>query len=484
MREPWTVAGSPVESPVPDGTAVTLDPEARFYGRDLIAGGSPWRLLRLSVGSRNAAEQWRGGGVVGPGEGRLARTFVQQGLLHPLFWEPDDLDDVDVIVPVRDASALGTLLDDLRGLHVTIVDDGSLDPAAVADCANRNGAQLVRLTQNVGPGAARNAGAQATGRPFIWFLDDDVTLADAPSIGRFLRAHFGDPVVGAVAPRIRGRAGPSARDRFEQRCSPLDMGARSALVVPGGVVGYVPSACLLVRRRAFGDGFDPVLRVGEDVDLVWRLHDQGWLVRYVADVVVAHAARDTWSTWWRQRVRYGQSASELASRHGARLAPVRADLWTLVAWASVLARRPLVAGRVVRVTRDRLARRVDVGGGDHVAVANALIGRSVIGAAGPLARSIVRTYGPVLVAASVHPKLRRPALAVFTLGTAWRWRHERPRVTDVPMGIADDVAYATGVAVGAWRARSLVALTPVIARSSIGLGELLGLPARRPRVRS
>ena len=53
-----------------------------------------------------------------------------------------------------------------------------------------------------------------------------------------------------------------------------------------------PSACLLVRRASFGDGFDETFRHGEDVDFVWRLHDHGWLVRYVADVVVTHRATE------------------------------------------------------------------------------------------------------------------------------------------------------------------------------------------------
>ena len=141
----------------------------------------------------------------------------------------------------------------------------------------------------------------------VWFLDVDVHM-DGPLdvLGR-LQPQFDDPLVGAVAPRVRGGDGATVRDRFEQRFSPLDMGVRSALVVPGGAVPYVPSACLLVRRDCFGAGFDDALRVGEDVDLVWRLHDRGWLVRYVADAVVTHRARASWRRWWSQRVDYGAS---------------------------------------------------------------------------------------------------------------------------------------------------------------------------------
>ena len=77
---------------------------------------------------------------------------------------------------------------------------------------------------------------------------------------------------------------------------------------PGSRVSYVPTAALLVRRSALdsvaiddaaipapghlaGPGplssrgvFDPALRYGEDVDLIWRLHDAGWRVRYEPSV--------------------------------------------------------------------------------------------------------------------------------------------------------------------------------------------------------
>jgi hypothetical protein len=77
--------------------------------------------------------------------------------------------------------------------------------------------------------------------------------------------------------------------------------------------------------------------------------------------------------------------------------------------------------------------------------------------------------------AALHPRLRRRALVVYALGTAWRWRHARVHASDVPLGVADDLAYATGVVRGAWHARSLQALTPNITRSSLSVRALLGI---------
>jgi mycofactocin system glycosyltransferase len=465
------------------GTKVILDEGAKFLDRDLLSGGSPWRLLRLPGGSRAVAERWVGGGEVRAGEERFARTLVQQGLLHPLYRSAANVDDVDVVVPVHnDVDALGALLASLDGLHVTVVDDASSDGEAVAKCAHRFGVEVVHLEENHGPGSARNAGARATSRPLLWFIDVDVTLDNSLDVLARLEPYFDDPLEGAVAPRIRGIHGPSLRDHFEERFSPLDVGDRSALVIPNSAVHYVPSACLLIRRSSFGDGFDETLRYGEDVDLVWRLHDQGWLVRYVAEVAVSHQARDSWHGWWGQRIRYGQSSSELAKRHGTRLAPFRADTWTLFTWLSAMVGKPMVGLRIMDAARKQLRKRLLATTDDAGKVADELVGRGMVRAGPLMARAAVRTFGLVILLSALHPKIRRRALTLFVVGTAYRWRSTRVRVADIPLGVADDVAYGAGVISGAFRSRSLGALKPHITKSTLGLRDVLGLKpgARNP----
>jgi len=241
------------------------------------------------------------------------------------------------------------------------------------------------------------------------------------------------------------------------------------------MVPFVPSACLLIRRNCFGDGFDETLRYGEDVDLVWRLHDRGWLVRYVADVAVTHRARDSWRGWWGQRIRYGQSSSELAQHHGTRLAPFRADTWTLFTWLSVLVGKPMVGLRIIDAARDQLRERLLPTTDNADKVTTELVGRGMVRAGPLMARAAVRTFGVVIVLCALHPKLRRRALTLFIVGTAYRWRSTRVRDADIPLGVADDVAYGVGVMSGAVRSRSLGALKPHITKSTLGLRNVLGL---------
>jgi mycofactocin system glycosyltransferase len=387
-----------------------------------------------------------------------------------------DIDEIDVVVPVYDdVTSLATLLGTLTDFHVTVIDDGSHDASAIAACVDEFRATLVRLPNNRGPAVARNEGARLSERPFLWFIDVDVELDVARAVAQSLRRGFADPMVAAMAPRVRGTTGSTKRERFEHHFGALDMGDRSGLVVPCGPVSYVPSACLMVRRASFGDGFDESLRLGEDVDLVWRLHDQGWLVRYDADTTVHHRARTSWRAWLRQRHRYGESSAALASRHGSRLAPVRADGWTLAAWASVLLGQPAFGARVVGAARRHAREKFFAEQDAPNQVATRVVGYNMARAGGPLARAVVRTFGVAVLLSALHPRLRTRALALFAIGTMWRWRSERLDVRDVPVAVLDDLAYGTGVFHGAWRARSMRALTPNITKSEIGLREILGI---------
>ena len=107
---------------------------------------------------------------------------------------------------------------------------------------------------------------------------------------------------------------------------------------------YLPAAALLCRRDALGAGFDESMRVGEDVDLVWRVAGAGHPVRYEPRVVVEHETRPGFARWFAQRFGYGRSGAALAARHPDRLAPVVISRWSAPALLC-LAARPAGPGR-------------------------------------------------------------------------------------------------------------------------------------------
>ncbi|MFB9070162.1 mycofactocin biosynthesis glycosyltransferase MftF [Citricoccus parietis] len=306
---------------------------------ELVFGGSPWGLARLSAPARPFARRVlsRGAGAVEPVndvERATARLLVDRGLALPVHppRRPGP-DEVDVIVPVHGSVVpLARLLPAVQGHRVTVVDDASsaADARDIARVCAAHGVRLVVLPENVGPGGARNAGLAASHdsaegpADFAAFLDaDTVPTEDWLDV---LFPHFDDPAVAVAAPRVRGSvtgAGAgTVLERFESRRGGLDLGPQARRVAPGGQIGYVPSAALLVRRAALPHpAFEPGLRVGEDVDLIWRLVAAGHTVRYVPAAEVHHGVRSGLAEWSQRHAAYGTSAVPLEDRHPGRLAP-------------------------------------------------------------------------------------------------------------------------------------------------------------------
>jgi len=316
-------AGAPGPGPedelAPAGLGLRPDPGSRLLARGtVLVGGAPVRVLRLTpAGARHVAGWWSGTPVPDSPKARaLARRLLDTGIAHPVPggapWGPAD---VTVVIPVRDREAeLTRCLAGLAGLaampRVVVVDDCSVDPAATARVVSGAGARVLRRSVNGGPAAARNTGLAAADTPLVAFLDSD--CVPGPGWLDALLPHFADPAVGAVAPRIvPDEPGRTWLARYEGASSTLDMGARASIVRPGSRVPYVPGAALVVRRAAAGTGFAETMRVGEDVDLVWRLAASGWRVRYEPAATMRHQHRVRLREWFGRRKDYGTSAAML-----------------------------------------------------------------------------------------------------------------------------------------------------------------------------
>lgn len=430
-------------------------------------GGGPLRIIRLSARGADVVDAWLGGRPVADVKSarRLARRLLDAGMVHPVTApEPRIVEDVTVVIPAKDAPAgLDRLLGSLGRVPVVVVDDGSEQPAALAEVCARHGARLIRRASSGGPGPARNTGLEEVQTGFVAFVDHDVEVE--PGWLAALGGHFVDDTVVAVAPRVRSRPGPGLRARYEAEHSPLDLGPSPALVGPGRRVGYVPTAALVARTdaiRAVG-GFDPGLRFGEDVDLIWRLIDGGGTVRYEPAVEVTHDPRGSWAGWARQRWQYGRSATALGLRHGARVAPARCSRWSAAAWGAVAFGRPLLGVGVAAGSSAALVPKLRAIPGSTVeAIRLSATGHLHAGLG--LARATARVWWPLaVVGALVVPRLRAAVAAALVVPSLLDWRRSRRPtgpIRSVALRVADDLAYGAGVWDGAVRARSAVALRP------------------------
>jgi len=454
---------------LPHGFTVRISDGVRTRGDGtLLLGGTPPRVLRLTAAADGLLDHGR---VVvdGPRSRALADHLLSAGLAVPELTElAADLDDVTVVVPVRDRP------DDVRRLlcelapHVRciVVDDASCDGPGLAGVVLRLGAEYVRLDTNVGPAGARNAGLARTTTEYVAFVDSDVMVA--PADLRRLRRHFADPRVAVVAPRVRGRsASPGARwfERYDATVSSLDLGSRSSLVRPGGPVAFVPAACLVARVACLDSGFDESMRVGEDVDLVWRLDRQGRRVRYDADVVVGHRTPEDARTWLQRKVLYGTSAAPLATRHGDAVAPAAFTPSGALAVVALVHRGRLsacaatvaVAWHAFRLRRSLPATH------DRSRLTAALTLEGLVASAMQTSSLLLRHWSPLVLPATVVSRRARRVVAAALVVDLLSDSPARPRMLaprDVLARRLDDAAYGAGVWLGALRARSAACLLP------------------------
>jgi mycofactocin system glycosyltransferase len=418
----------------------------------VLIAGSPLRLFRLSTGGAQVVAMTEVGEQpeTEPVQQLLDR-FVDAGALHPLYEiGPFTADDVTVVIPAH-----GRLPDRLpEGVELIVVDDGSPTPLT--------GPRLTTIRHDVnrGPAAARNTGLGAVTTPLVAFVDTDVRLP-AGWLDPLL-AHFADERVALVAPRVASAPGVSWLAGYEQRHSPLDLGTDPARVSPGTRVSYVPAATLLCRTAAIRElgGFDDALRLGEDVDLVWRLCAAGYRCRYEPTAVVEHEPRATVPEFLRQRFGYGRSAASLARRHPNALAPVRMSGWSALAWILLVARHPLLALGVAGGTTVALQRKLD---DVPTAESARLAGLGHLAAGRQFANALTRVWWPLaLVAAVVSRRARVAVAAAMVLPAiidAVRERSVTP-LRDAPFAAVDQMAYGAGVWAGVMIEREWGPLRP------------------------
>jgi mycofactocin system glycosyltransferase len=403
-------------SPAPIGAALVADADTSSYdGGRVLLGGSPRRALRLTDrGADLARALLSGAPIANDVDAALARRLLDAGLAHPATSARASANGFDVVVPAYRAQPLASLP------GAVVVDDGSSQPVTGA---------AVRLPANRGPAAARNAGLAATSAPIVAFVDCDVDVS-LDTIGR-LTAMLDDPAIAAVAPRILPVG------------SRLDLGARRGVVRPGARTSYVPSTVLVVRRAAIEaiGGFDEQLRVGEDVDLVWRLVADGWTVRYAPELTARHREPPTLLARLDRSRRYGTAAGPLSRRHPtAPLSPPVVPVAAVVLaglgrWRSGLV---LLAASTVRpICRMRDA-------GVPTRDATRVATTATLTATSYAARWLTQMWSPLLLGLAARRGRRRGlVLAVAVLALR-----------------ADDLAYGAGVWAGCLRTRSFRPLLP------------------------
>jgi N-acetylglucosaminyl-diphospho-decaprenol L-rhamnosyltransferase len=190
--------------------------------------------------------------------------------------------------------------------EIVVVDSGSGDDCEQLLAAADPAALFVSLVQNVGYGAAANAGVRRTGAPVVLVANPDLVVAPG-TVAALAGVLAADARVGVVGPRIDrpdGTRYPSART-FPSLTDAVGHGFAGLVTTENrwsrrylrteaedaGPVDWVSGAFFAARRQAWDHvgGFDEdYFMFMEDVDLCWRLRRAGWRVAYEPGGTVVH----------------------------------------------------------------------------------------------------------------------------------------------------------------------------------------------------
>ena len=439
----------------------------------VVLAGSPLTLFSLSEEGTRIAENIERGQSLSSGHESLTERLLDAGAIHPIP-EPihgETRNTITAVIPAfvrsaEDAQQLKSLVAMCADFFAVIVVD-DFSPYPLPDLGK---SVVIRLSVNSGPATARNAGLQQVSTDFVAFIDLDVALA-ATTVEKLI-PYFSDPKVALVAPRVKSFAQSNSLAEYEVVASVLDMGETEARVAPATRVSYVPSAMMVCRTAALRSvsGFSEALRYGEDVDLVWRLHQVGWRCRYQPHAVCTHLPRSSYTRFARQRMSYGESAAQLAAQHPGKLPPIQLSAWQATTWISVLLGLPLVAlgiAAIAAVSSTHKLRKFP-----HLrteAFQISIHGTMRTGL--QLAQVFSRSWWPIAVIASLFSQRLRVLFIACALGpTMYEWWKKRPHLDVVRFSLIkmlDNAAYGTGVWKGAITKRNAEVLLPVVKWSAL-----------------
>ena len=322
-------------------------------------------------------------------------------------------------------------------------------PRAVAKTAAEHGAKLIRRDENGGPGAARNTALDHVTTELVAFVDSDC-VAPGDWIDQ-LAAHFADPLLAAVAPRVRPLTQHTTAGRYTKAAgvSISATGPRASRRGPGSPTSPPPRwspGGPLSKKSA---GSIPDSASARTSTWSGGCTPPASRIRYAPDVHVGHHEPETWRALLGRRARYGTSAAPLARRHPGNLAPLVLHPWPALTVAALLARRPRLAaggfGGAVFSMRKTLR---DNGSRPTASSARGAPPSTRPGSA-PAATRPSSPRRCCRAAGSAAARGRRAAVASLLLGpplTAWAKR--RPDLDPVRYtagALADDIAYGAGV---------------------------------------
>jgi len=202
---------------------------------------------------------------------------------------------------------------------VIVVDNGSTDGSQEMLREKYPDVKIIQNDHNVGLGKASNQGIEATTGEFILLLNND-TIVNKAALDSMVDLMRTQSEAGAVGCKLLNGDGSfqSGYGGFstllEEFLIAIQVGER---IWPGyplqgdsdtiRAVGWMSSACLLVRRKTLdqiGLLDESYFIYGDETDLQYRMKKADWKAYYIPDATIIHFGGRSMNRWKRRRMVY------------------------------------------------------------------------------------------------------------------------------------------------------------------------------------
>ena len=219
---------------------------------------------------------------------------------------------------------------DYPDYEILLVDDGSTDGTRAI--AERFPTVRTIHQSNQGLSVARNVGLAAATGAIIAYTDSDC-FADPHWLTHLVHQLQSSGAVAVGGPNL------TPNDGWLAACIAASPGQPTHVLESDEVAEHIPGCNMAFRREALEQisGFDPKYRkAGDDVDLCWRLQQEGMWITFAPGAFVWHHRRQTPRTYMRQQAGYGEAEALLWFDHPERFNALGEGKWKGVLYGDFL----------------------------------------------------------------------------------------------------------------------------------------------------
>jgi glycosyltransferase involved in cell wall biosynthesis len=292
-------------------------------------------------------DQWGFGVTRADRTPKLAAGAIKSVWEQAPFATDGETPNVSVVVCAYNAArtlpeclkSLGRI--DYPNYEVILVDDGSRDETPQIA---RQFPQVIYVRQpNRGLSVARNVGAERASGSIVAYTDADCVV-DPDWLRCLVQAMNSQHVDAIGGPNITPHT-----DGWSAQCVAVSPGNPSHVMLDDCRAEHIPGCNMAFRRETLLrlGGFDPQYRqAGDDVDMCWRLLDEGGSIGYASGGFVWHHRRETVGAYLKQQIGYGKAEALLHFKHPQRFSLVGRCSWHGRIYGSGTAGLPIIPERI------------------------------------------------------------------------------------------------------------------------------------------